>query len=138
VVHFVESDERKKGQNPKNQEMDVLKNPKKVAEFCLEKGIGFIPYGGYGISAVELIRKEEQDESSAKAVAAKVLANGPDPQSREALVRAVSNKSWVAREAALEAIAKRADPHPFWAISRLRCPTKTTMYGTPQLRSSSG
>jgi hypothetical protein len=36
--------ERKKGQNLTNQDMDVLKNPKKVAEFCLEKGIGFIPY----------------------------------------------------------------------------------------------
>jgi hypothetical protein len=44
VVHFVESDERKKGQNLNIQEMDVLKKSKKVAEFCLEKGIGFIPY----------------------------------------------------------------------------------------------
>jgi hypothetical protein len=48
VVHFVESDERKRGQNLKNQGMDVLKNPKKVAEFCLEKGLGLFPMEGMG------------------------------------------------------------------------------------------
>jgi HEAT repeat protein len=102
--------ERKKGQGLISREMDVLKDPKKVAEFSLEEGMGFLPYGGYGISAVQFLREEERDQSSAKAVAAKFLADDPDPQSSDALVRAVSNKSWLVREAALEAIAKRADP----------------------------
>jgi HEAT repeat protein len=102
--------ERRKGQGFISEEMDVLKDPKKVAEFSLEEGIGFLPFGGYGLSAVEFVRTEERDEASAKAVAARFLADDPDPQSREALVRAVSNKSWVIRQAALEAIAKRADP----------------------------
>jgi HEAT repeat protein len=110
LYYSVLTGERKKGQGLMSQEMGVLKDPKKVAEFSLEEGIGFLPYGGYGLSAVEFIREGERDESSAKAVAAKFLANDPDPQSCEALVRAVSNKSWLVREAALEAIAKRADP----------------------------
>jgi HEAT repeat protein len=110
LYYSVLTGERKKGQNFISQEMDILKDPRKVAEFSLEEGMGFIPYGGYGLSAIELLKKEEEDKSSAKAVAAKVLATDPDPQSREALVRAVSDKSWVVREAALVAIAKRADP----------------------------
>jgi HEAT repeat protein len=110
LYYSVLTGERKKGEGLLSQEMDVLKDRKKVAEFTLEEGIGFLPYGGYGMSAIEFIRKEEQDESSAKAVAARLLAGDPDPQSKEALVRAVSNKSWLVRIAALEAIAKRADP----------------------------
>jgi len=105
LYYSVLTGERKKGQGLISREMDVLKDPKKVAEFSLEEGIGFLPYGGYGLSAVQFIREEQRDESSAKAVAAKFLADDPDPQSSEALVRAVSNKSWLIREAALEAIA---------------------------------
>jgi HEAT repeat protein len=110
LYYSVLTGERKKGQSFISQELDVLDDPKKVAEFSLEEGIGFIPYGGYGLTAVEFIKKEEGDKDTAKAVAAKVLAADPDPQSREALVRAVSDKSWIVRVAALEAIAKRADP----------------------------
>ena len=110
LYYSVLTGERKKGQGLISREMDILNDPKKVAEFSLEEGIGFLPYGGYGISAVQFLREEERDKSSAKVVAAKFLADDPDPQSSEALVRAVSNKSWLVREAALEAIAKRADP----------------------------
>jgi HEAT repeat protein len=102
--------ERKKKQGLISQEMEVLKDPKKVATYSIEEGIGFVPYAGYGVSAIEFIRQEERDEVSAKAIAARLLANDPDPQSSEALVRAISNKSWRIRMAALEAIAKRADP----------------------------
>jgi HEAT repeat protein len=110
LYYSVLTGERKKGQGLISREMDVLKDPKKVAQFSLEEGIGFLPYGGYGLSAVQFIREEQRGKSAAKAVAAKFLADDPDPQSSEALVRAVSNKSWLVREAALEAIAKRADP----------------------------
>jgi hypothetical protein len=40
--------------------VDLLRDPKKVAEYCFEEGIGFVPYAGYGLSAVEFIRKEDQ------------------------------------------------------------------------------
>ena len=110
LYYAVLTGERKKGQGLISREMDILKEPKKVAELSLEEGVGFLPFGGYGISAVQFLREEERDKASAKVVAAKFLADDPDPQSGEALVRAVSNRSWLVREAALETIAKRADP----------------------------
>jgi HEAT repeat protein len=110
LYYSVLTGERKKGRRLISREIDTLKDPKKVAEYSLEEGVGFLPFGGYALSAVEFIRSAERDESSAKVVAAKFLADDPDSQSSEALVRAVSNKSWLVREAALEAIAKRADP----------------------------
>jgi HEAT repeat protein len=110
LYYSVLTGERKQGDNLISQEMDILKDPKKVAEFCFLEGVGFIPYGGYGLSAAKFVMKQEQGEPAARAAAARVLATDPDPQSREALVRAVSDKSWLVREAALAAIARRADP----------------------------
>jgi HEAT repeat protein len=110
LYYSVLTGERKKGQGLISREMDVLKDPKQVAELSLEEGIGFLPCGGFGLSAIQFLREEERDKASAKVVAARFLADDPDPQSSEALVRALSNKSWLVREAALEAIANRADP----------------------------
>ena len=43
---------------------------------------------------------------------AMTLANDPDPKSAEALVNAAeTQKSWIVRAAALNALAKRGDPH---------------------------
>jgi HEAT repeat protein len=39
-----------------------------------------------------------------------VLSEDPDPRSGQALVRACSDKSWVVRAAALDALARRGDP----------------------------
>ena len=39
-----------------------------------------------------------------------MLAADPDPASGQALVQATSDKSWIVKTAALEAIAKRGDP----------------------------
>jgi len=111
VYYSVLTGERKAGENLMSQEADFLKDPKKVAKFSLEQGIGLIPYGGcYALTAVEFAKKKKQDKYSAKAVAARVLANDPDPQSRKALIREVADTSWIVREAAIEAIAIRADP----------------------------
>jgi HEAT repeat protein len=38
------------------------------------------------------------------------LAGDPDPRAGQALAKAVSNKDWSVRAAAVEAIAKRGDP----------------------------
>jgi HEAT repeat protein len=45
-----------------------------------------------------------------RAAAASVLATDNDPKSGEALVNATTDKSWLVRVAALEALAKRKDP----------------------------
>lgn len=101
--------ERKNGQGLVSKEKESLRDPRKVAILSIEGGIGFLPFGGYGLSAVQFIRQEQRGEPLAKAVAARFLANDPDAQSSKALVRALSDKSWLVREAALEAIAKRAE-----------------------------
>ena len=45
-----------------------------------------------------------------RAAAARILVNDPDPRIDQALIRAVSDKSWIVRASALLAIAKRGDP----------------------------
>ncbi len=110
IYYAVLTGQRKTGPGLVVQEIDVLKNPRDLIHFSLEEGIGFVPFAGYGISALDFIKRHERDEASAKAIAARFLANDPDPQSGEALVRAASSGSWAIREAALEAIAERDDP----------------------------
>ena len=44
-----------------------------------------------------------------RAVAATFLAHDPDPASARALVKATSDKDWMVRAAAVEAIAQRGD-----------------------------
>ena len=109
LYYSVLTGERKSGQGFISKEMETLKDPKKLAMYSIEGGIGFIPFGGYGLSAVQFIRQEQHGEPLAKAIAAKYLAGDPDPQSKKALVEALSDKSWLVRESALESLAKRAD-----------------------------
>jgi len=116
VYYDVLKGERKSGEGLISREMDLMREPKKVAEYCFEEGIGFVPYAGYGLTAAQFIRKQEISSSSLKAAAAKVLADDPDPQTGRALVQAVSDKKWRIRGAALEAIAKRGDPSLLQAI----------------------
>jgi HEAT repeat protein len=99
----------------------VLQDPKKLAQFGVETGLGFVPLGGIGMSAVKMLTKD--DSSNARAAAAKVLAKDPDPESRDALVEALSDRSWIVRRAALEAIAARDDP-------RLRADVEPSMDDT--------
>ena len=88
--------------------LEAVKDPRKVALFGFEEGIGFIPFVGLGYSAVKTLRKD--DASPVRAGAAVALANDPDPRSTEALVTATTDKSWVVRCAALDALGKRGDP----------------------------
>jgi HEAT repeat protein len=78
-----------------------------MAQFGFETGVGFLPFGGLGLTAIRTLTKD--DASPVRAAAAKILANDPDPKSGEALVTATSDKSWIVRAAALDAIARRGD-----------------------------
>jgi len=86
----------------------MLNDPKKMAQFGFEAGIGFIPFAGIGYGALKSVAKD--DKSPVRAAAAMALAADPDPASGKALVTAASDKSWIVRAAALEAIARRNDP----------------------------
>ena len=100
--------ERKSNKGLLAEQLKTLKDKKKMAELGVEEGIGFIPFAGIGLSAFKTLHVD--DVSPVRAAAAKMLTDDPDPESGQALVQATSDKSWVVKTAALEAIAKRGDP----------------------------
>jgi len=108
VYYAVLTGERKSGGGLVTEGLETLQDKKKMAEFGVEEGLGFIPFAGIGYSAVKTLRKD--DVSPVRAAAAAILANDPDPKSGHALATAASGKSWIVRAAALDAIAKRGDP----------------------------
>ena len=90
------------------EQLDTLKDKKKMAELGFEQGIGFIPFAGIGYEVFKTVTKD--DSSPVRAAAAKKLAQDPEPDAAEALVKAASDKNLAVRAAALEAIALRGDP----------------------------
>lgn len=108
VYYAVLTGERKSGGGLLEDQRKMLKDPKKMAQFGFEQGIGFVPFGGIGYGAFKALRKD--DASPVRAAAAKILANDPDPKSLAALVQASSDPSWIVRAAALDALSQRGDP----------------------------
>ena len=108
VYYAILTGEKKSGEGLLADQKKMLSDPKKMAQFGFEQGIGFIPFAGIGVGVIKAVTKD--DESPVRAAAAKILANDPDPRSGEELVKAASDKSWIVRAAALDAIAHRGDP----------------------------
>ena len=108
VYYAILTGELKSGQSLLDQKKKMLSDPKKMAQFGFEQGIGFVPFAGIGYSAFKLATKD--DSSPVRAAAAEVIAKDPDPKSGDALVTAASDKSWIVRAAALDAISRRGDP----------------------------
>lgn len=107
VYYAILTGEKKSGGGLLDDQKKMLQDPKKMAQFGFEQGIGFIPFAGIGYGAVKAFTKD--DESPVKAAAAKMLIKDPDPKTREALIAAASNKSWIVRMAALDSLARRGD-----------------------------
>jgi HEAT repeat protein len=85
-----------------------LDDPRKLASLGFETALGFVPFGSISLSAYKFLSK---DDSGALAAAALTLAKDPDPQSGKALAdAALTQKKWLVRAAAFNAIAKRDDP----------------------------
>jgi HEAT repeat protein len=59
----------------------------------------------------------KKDPSPIRATAALALANDPDPSSGTALTRAVKDKNWMVRVAALRAIAMHGDSESLDAVA---------------------
>ena len=109
VYYAILTGETKTGTGLLDEQKKMLKDPQKLAQFGFEQGIGFIPFAGIGWSAFKMIRKD--DTSPILAASAITLAKDPDPKSGEALATAAeTNKSWIVRAAALNAIALRGNP----------------------------
>ena len=99
---------RKGRTSPITEELNQMKTPARAIRFAFDQGVGFLPYGGYGMEAFHAWKK--RSTAPTRAAAARELAGDPDPRSGQALVKAVSDKDWSVRAAAVEAIAKRGDP----------------------------
>jgi hypothetical protein len=86
---------------------EMFKDRKKLAQFGFEEGIGFSPFTSIGWEVFKMVRKD--DVSPVRAAAAEVLADDPDPRSGRALLLSCTDKSWMVRAAALDALARRGD-----------------------------
>lgn len=107
VYYELLTGERKTNDGVIAEQLQTLKNPKELAKIGFSEGIGYVPFAGIGWDAYRTLRKK--DPNPVRAVAAKVLANDPDPASARALVRATNDRDWIVRAAAVEAIAQRGD-----------------------------
>ncbi len=114
VYYELLTGERKPAEGLIAQQMDTLKDRKKMAKLGFEEGLGFVPYADIGFSAAKAIRKH--DASPVRASAARALIKDSDPRVGSALVRATSDKNWIVRASALLAIAKREDADLLTAI----------------------
>lgn len=108
VFYAVLTGEKKSGGGLLESQKKMLHDPKKLAEFGFEQGVGFVPFGGLGLNVVRTITKDS--DSPIRAAAAKVLANDPDLKSLAAIERATTDDSWLVRAAAIDAIRLERDP----------------------------
>lgn len=99
--------ERKTSDGLIAEQLQTLKNPKELAKIGISEGIGYIPFAGIPWDAYHTLHK--RDPNPVRATAAKFLAHDPDPDSARALVKATSDKDWIVRAAAVEAIGQRGD-----------------------------
>jgi HEAT repeat protein len=107
VYYEVLTGERRVSKGLIKEQLDTLKNKKKIALMGFEEGIGFIPYAGIGYEIIKTVTKN--GSSPVRAAAAKRLAHDPSPDVAGALVKATTDKNWAVRASALEAIAQRGD-----------------------------
>src|SRR5258708_29701634 len=89
-------------------QLNDLKTPERAIKFAFDQGIGFVPYGGYGMQAVHAWQK--RSTSPTRAAAARELAEDPDPRAIRALAQAPSYKNWGIRPTAPAGISKRLHP----------------------------
>jgi len=107
VFYAVLTGEKKSGGSLMDEQKKMLHDPKKLAQFGFEQGVGFVPFGGIGLTLVKTLTKD--DASPVRAAAAKILANDPDVKSLGALEAATGDQSWIVQVAAIAAIAQRND-----------------------------
>jgi HEAT repeat protein len=107
VYYDVLTGERRANKGLIKEQLDTLKDKKKMAKMGFEEGIGFIPFAGMGYEAFKTVKKN--DSSPVRAAAAKQLAHDPDAGTSKALLKAATDKNWKVRAAALEALAQRED-----------------------------
>jgi HEAT repeat protein len=114
VYYAILTGELKSGAGLMDEQKKMLKDPKKLAQFGFETGVGFIPFGGLTLGVFKSLTKD--DVSPIRAAAADVLAQDPDPKTTIALKTALTDKSWLVRAAAADALGKRKDQNAILAL----------------------
>jgi HEAT repeat protein len=114
IYYAVLTGELKSGASLMDEQKKMLKDPKKLAQFGFETGVGFIPFGGLTLGVFRSLTKD--DVSPIRAAAAEVLIKDPDPKTTTALKTALSDKSWIVRAAAADALGKRKSPSAIPAL----------------------
>jgi HEAT repeat protein len=99
--------ERKAGPGLIAGQEAMFRDHKKLATFAFEQGIEFNPFAGLGWGIIKTVHQD--DVSPVRAAAALILVDDPDPRSSQALVKTCSDKNWIVRVAALDALARRGD-----------------------------
>jgi HEAT repeat protein len=110
VYYEVYTGERNNNTSMIAQEMQIIHNPRQLAQMGFSEGIGFVPFAGIPWGALQEIMKDRKSGAAAKAALISALATDPEARSSKLLLTTSQNKNWVLRVAALEAIAKRGDP----------------------------
>jgi HEAT repeat protein len=110
VYYEVFTGERKNNSGMIAQEMQVLHDPKQLAQMGFSEGIGYVPLAGIGWEAFQMIMKDKKSGAAAKAALISALATDPEPRTGKLLLKVSNNPNWVLRVAALEAIDRRGDP----------------------------
>ncbi len=110
VYYEVYIGERKNNSGMIAQQMQILHDPKQLAQMAFNEGIGYVPFSGIPWGAYQTITKDRKNGVAAKAVLLSALATDPEARTGKLLLTVSQNKNWVLRVAALEAIAKRGEP----------------------------
>ena len=109
VYYEILTGERRSSKGLVAEQLDTLRDPKKMALLGFQEGIGFVPFAGIGYTAYRTIMKD--DGSPVRAAAAKVLIEDHDTIIEDAMIRAaIEDKNHFVRAAALDALARRGNP----------------------------
>jgi HEAT repeat protein len=109
VYYEILTGERRSNKGLVAEQLDTLRDPKKMALLGFQEGIGFVPFAGIGYTAYRTVMKD--DGSPVRAAAAKVLIEDHDTMIEDAMIRAATeDKNHLVRVAALDALARRGNP----------------------------
>ena len=109
VYYEILTGERRSSKGLVAEQLDTLRDPKKMALLGIQEGIGFVPFAGIGYTAYRSVMKD--DGSPVRAAAAKVLIDDHDAGVEDAMIRAATeDKNHQVRAAALDALARRGNP----------------------------
>lgn len=113
VFYAVITGSRKSGESlvgsQEKELTQLLKNPQQMEKMAFEQGMGFVPFGGISLQAFQTVHANKQKAPMLKATSIKALAKDPDPRSEKVIVAATSDKNWLVRAAAFDALARHGN-----------------------------